>query len=218
MLRNLLTLGNKIGKFAQNSFTPGMIKAGKRTGKFAGKAIEKGFKAGATVGNEGFKFLNKAHEGKFMTKGAEKLGKITGQSISEVNLLGTAGKGLFEMAQGFEAPELNKLRTGITGKNYTGTKYLGLIKKTDNNLLGYKATGLGQLALGTVALGAGVVDAGKEFNASRMGRNVGTVKNAPINSYAEDRQGTMGNAYANNAGATGDLVFALHNQRHNGFL
>lgn len=86
-----------------------------------------------------------------------------------------------------------------------------LVKTGSDNFMpfGLKATGLGTtLAIGG-SLASGVPDAAKKWNESRRGTN-------------QDQQPTSVApsvpAYANNGGATGDLVFALNNLRHGGMM
>ena len=62
---------------------------------------------------------------------------------------------------------------------------------------------------------AGAKDAAVQFNNSRVGSNDGMVYN---NSLQANSQGntwqSMQHNYLNNAGATGDLGFALHDLHH----
>lgn len=62
--------------------------------------------------------------------------------------------------------------------------------------------------------------AGREFVNMYRGSNDGRLyTNAPVNTYAQQMASTqVGHSYAYNAGAVGDLVFALHNQRHDGIM
>jgi hypothetical protein len=83
----------------------------------------------------------------------------------------------------------------------------------DSVLLGKSVTGLG---IGVLTVGGAVsggVEGVKEVINARRGVDAGTSRNAPENTYA-----TMGASYANNGGATGDLAFALSNQRKTGIL
>lgn len=84
-----------------------------------------------------------------------------------------------------------------------------LLKKDEGSLIGWRATKRGAaLAIGG-ALVAGVPGATKEFIQSRQGTNIDTQPVTPAPSIP---------AYANNGGATGDLVFALNNLRHGGMM
>lgn len=87
----------------------------------------------------------------------------------------------------------------------------GLVTTGGDNLLplGMKATGLGVVAASAVQLGAGAPDAVKQWNANRQGSNYDS---QPVTSAPRTP------SYANNGGATGDLVFALNNLRHGGMM
>lgn len=221
LLTRALTYGVQAAALVTNNAAPAMVKAGKFAGPKIGSLLTGGFKAGSKAGAKATRSLVngefKQSAGFFMNGAAANAGKIAGYSAGEVNTIATAGKGFLEMAEGFELKGVNKMRGNMTGKNHTGKKYGGLLKKNDDSLFfGRKATLLGVGVAATVGTASGTVDAAKEFNQEHMGRNVGSARNAPINTYVN--QPTMGNAYANNGGATGDLVLALNNQRHNGFL
>ena len=86
-----------------------------------------------------------------------------------------------------------------------------LITTGGDNLLpfGMKATGLGVAAAATFQMGAGTPEAVKSWNKSRQGTNY---DNQPVTSAPRVP------AYAQNGGATGDLVFALNNLRHGGMM
>lgn len=85
-----------------------------------------------------------------------------------------------------------------------------LIKTGGDSLLpfGVQATGMGVAAIGAVQLAAGVPQAAKQYTTNRMGTNQDSqpVTSAPVTP-----------AYAQNGGATGDLVFALRDLK-GGFL
>lgn len=86
---------------------------------------------------------------------------------------------------------------------------LQLIRKDENSLVGYKATKRGALLASGVMFAAGTPDAVKSYVDNRKG-------------YNTDQQATTSAprvpAYAQDAGATGDLVFALNNLRHGGMI
>lgn len=88
---------------------------------------------------------------------------------------------------------------------------IGLMESGGDNLLpfGMKATGLGVVAAAGFQVASGTPQAVKEWNKDRMGTNIDT-----------QPQGVAPRvpAYAQNGGATGDLVFALNNLRHGGFM
>lgn len=93
--------------------------------------------------------------------------------------------------------------------NGIGEKHYGqLLKRTDNSFIGYKATGLGKgLAFGA-AVASGVPAAARTYNEERRGQYAGVYQMGAIPGLVP-----QGHAYANNAGATGDLVLALNNNR-----
>lgn len=93
--------------------------------------------------------------------------------------------------------------------NGIGERHYGqLLKRSNNSLLGYKTTGLGTaVAMGT-AFAAGTPSAVKEYNEIRQGQFAGVYQMGAVPGLVP-----QGHAYANNAGATGDLVLALNNNR-----
>jgi hypothetical protein len=89
-----------------------------------------------------------------------------------------------------------------SGGTLRSTKRQTLLgKATDTQ--GVKLTGLGKATLWGGAIGAGVTSAFQEFNESRMGSSDGQVSRATPRTPSYDL----------NAGATGDLVFALNANR-----
>ena len=93
--------------------------------------------------------------------------------------------------------------------NGVGEHHVGqLLKRSNNSLLGYKTTKLGTgLAFAGAAV-AGTPSAAREFNETRQGQFAGTYQMGAVPGLVP-----QGHAYANNAGATGDLVLALNNNR-----
>ena len=91
----------------------------------------------------------------------------------------------------------------------TGRK--ALITTGGDNLMpmGLKATKLGIGLAATAQLAAGAPQAIKQANTNRQGTNF---DNRPVTSAPRTP------SYANNGGATGDLVFALNNLRHGGMM
>ena len=87
----------------------------------------------------------------------------------------------------------------------------GLVTGGGDNLLpfGMKATGLGVVAAGAFQVASGTPQAVKDWNKNRMGTNMDS---QPVTSAPRVP------AYAQDGGATGDLVFALNNLRHGGFM
>lgn len=91
----------------------------------------------------------------------------------------------------------------------TGRK--ALITTGGDNLLplGMKATGMGVAVAGAVNMGLGTPQAVEQWNKNRQGTNYDS---QPVTSAPKIP------AYANNGGATGDLVFALNNLRNGGMF
>ena len=87
----------------------------------------------------------------------------------------------------------------------------GLVTTGGDNLLpmGIKATGLGVVTAAAVQTAAGTPQAVQQWNRNRQGTNYDS---QPVTSAPRTP------AYANNGGATGDLVFALNNLRHGGMM
>lgn len=191
-------------------------------------------KAGSVIGNGGVaglkgiagkigSFLGKIAEenetGNFkksVIKNAGRAGRVGGHLARDLedvavgidNILGTA-------TNGFEAKRFNDVRNKMfkTDK-YTGRRIGQLLKDSDESIiLGKKATKLGT----TLVVGAGAIvgtkDAIEDRVRKQQGRYTGTSGNAPTNTYAY-----QGASYADNAGATGDLVLSMHRQRHTGIL
>lgn len=93
--------------------------------------------------------------------------------------------------------------------NGIGEHHVGqLLKRSNNSLLGYKTTGLGTGLAFAGAIAAGTPSAAREFNEARQGQFAGTYQMGAVPGLTP-----QGHAYANNAGATGDLVLALNNNR-----
>ena len=93
----------------------------------------------------------------------------------------------------------------------------GMIKKDSKELLGYKVSGKGKV-LGYMAASAAAVNGAiTERDNNDMGMITGRMYRA-VPSYAgymPEKGGGMGDI---SAGASGDLVFALHNQRGGGHI
>lgn len=93
--------------------------------------------------------------------------------------------------------------------NGIGERHYGqLLKRSNNSLLGYKTTKFGTTVAMGAAFVAGTPSAVKEYNTSRQGEFAGVYQMGAIPGLVP-----QGHAYANNAGATGDLVLALNNNR-----
>lgn len=93
--------------------------------------------------------------------------------------------------------------------NGIGEKHYGqLLRRSNNSLLGYKTTKFGTTVAMGAAFVAGTPSAVKEYNTARQGQYAGVYQMGAIPGLVP-----QGHAYANNAGATGDLVLALNNNR-----
>lgn len=84
-----------------------------------------------------------------------------------------------------------------------------LIEKSSDSMVGWKATTKGKLVAGAAMLTAGVPGGVKQYVNNRQGTNM---DQQPVSVAPKVP------AYANNGGATGDLVFALNNLRHGGMM
>lgn len=84
-----------------------------------------------------------------------------------------------------------------------------LIKRSDDSALGWRVNKRGMLVASAGAMVAGAPSAGKQFVDNRRGTNY----DQQVTSVAPRVP-----AYAQNGGATGDLVFALNNLRHGGMM
>lgn len=109
----------------------------------------------------------------------------------------------------FDSISKDKVNVPFTKGNKQMKNPWQLIRKDSDSLIGYKATKRGALVAGGLMLASGVPGAGEQFIKNRQGTNF-------------DQQATTSAprvpAYANNGGATGDLVFALNNLRHGGMM
>ena len=223
LLDRVITNIVRAGRFGINSvpylksvMDPALKKAGSIIGK-GGTAGIKGIagKIGSFLG----KVAEEKETGNFKKKvmrNANRVGRIGGHLVKDLedtaigidNILGTA-------TNGFEAKRFNEARNKIFKTNkYTGRRIGQLLKDSDESIiLGKKATALGT----TLVVGAGAVvgtkDAVQDRLRKQQGQYTGTSGNAPTNTYAY-----QGASYADNAGATGDLVLSMHRQRHTGIL
>lgn len=134
---------------------------------------------------------------------------LKGHQISNTKL-GRAGN---KLADKLEDNMVNKALLGLPGGIVRKASNLntGLVTSGGDNLMpfGMKATGLGVVAAATFQVGAGTPEAVKSWNQNRQGTNY---DRQPVTSAPKVP------AYAQNGGATGDLVFALNNLRHGGMM
>lgn len=213
-IRILKNWGKALGN-AMDAFGDGFVKpAFSNIGKVGGILAKKTAELGVDVVNNLLKI-----DYKKIGKNAYETGKKVGASgvfglEQEAEFIGDSIN-LFKYQLLGDAP----ITKSILGADHPIPKWLGdhtaLLKRSDESLLGVKATKKGVALAIPIALVAGTPAATKEFLNQRKGTNDGQLyTNAPINTYGK----ALGNSYANNAGATGDLVFALHNQRHTGII
>ena len=128
-------------------------------------------------------------------------------------LLGFTEDTAFEAARGVGI-------MGQAGLNVlSGIEKMGLVERAplSTSLIGWKATRRGKLALAAGALAIGAGTATKDYTESRVGRNDGQLyrptptMTSPYELANQMAYSQGGQSFANNAGATGDLVFALDN-------
>ena len=208
-----------------------LLRLGKNVLPGAEKIMDKGLK---TLGRTGGNGLKRGAEGglsffeKVSTKAVEmgekgtvkklasNAGKFTGHLASDVE---TTFRGVNNIAgiltNGYEAKGFNAARNKLFNTNkYTGRRIAQVLKDSDESILfGKKATKFGT----SIIVGAGAIvgtkDAVQDRLRKQQGQYTGTSGNAPVNTYAY-----QGASYADNAGATGDLVLSMHRQRHTGIL
>lgn len=208
-----------------------LLRLGKNVLPGVGKIIEKGGKTLGRIGGNGLRygaesglnFFEKAStkaveigEKGTVKKLASNAGKFTGHLANDVE---TTLRGVNNVAgiltNGYEAKGFNAARNKLFNTNkYTGRRIGQILKDSDESvLLGKRATKFG---VGVIAVGGAVMstkDAVVDRLHAQQGRVVGSAGNAPVNNYAY-----QGASYADNAGATGDLVLSMHRQRHSGIL
>ena len=181
----------------------------------AEKAWQAGEKVvGAATNKETYKRIGKAVEsgaGKVVKNtltdpdSYKQIGKIPDLKINK----NTVGAPILVSNKTLFADDMNRrIKTSL---NTLTAVSKPLITTGGDNLLpfGMKATGLGVAAAATFQVGAGTPEAVKSWNQNRQGTNY---DRQPVTSAPKVP------AYAQNAGATGDLVFALNNLRHGGMM
>lgn len=199
-----------------------IAKAGGLIGKIGEKAGKAGFKAldkitGKIANGDAKEGLSKVKDlGK---KGLGNVGKIgikAGVHVGEELKFQTDALSFMKKSLTGEAPITTEL-FGYSSPITKAFKKTGLLKNTDDNLIGMKFSTLGKGLLLVGALGVGAADATQDFTRSRIGSNDGqSYNNAPLINGQTFK--AMGNSYSDNAGATGDLVFAMHDQRNTGYV
>lgn len=185
----------------------------------AAGVAEKAWKAGekvvgAATNKETYKRIGKAVEsgaGKVVKNtltdpdSYKQIGKIPNLKINK----NTVGAPILVSNKTLLADDMNRrIKTSL---NTLTAISKPLVTSGGDNLLpfGMKATGLGVAAAATFQVGAGTPEAVKSWNQNRQGTNY---DRQPVTSAPKVP------AYAQNGGATGDLVFALNNLRHGGMM
>lgn len=197
-------------------------KIGKATEEAAGKVIKNVITDSATREGTPYRQIGKTHAvaanrslfGDEMHRriqgGLDTVAYIAkGHNVANTRL-GRAGNQLADQLEGTLG---DKLTLGLPRKMIKGMSNIntGLITTGGDNLLpmGIKATKLGVGLAATAQLMAGTPQAVNQWNRNRQGTNYDS---QPVTSAPSTP------AYANNGGATGDLVFALNNLRHGGMM
>ena len=208
-----------------------LLRLGKNVLPGVEKVMDKGLKTLGHIGGNGLrygaegglKFFEKAStkaveigEKGTIKKLASNAGKFAGHLANDVE---TTFRGANNIAgiltNGYEAKGFNAARNKLFNTNkYTGRRIAQILKDSDESvLLGKRATKFGVAIIATGGAIMSTKDAAVDRLHAQQGRVVGTASNAPVNNYAY-----QGASYADNAGATGDLVLSMHRQRHSGIL
>lgn len=187
----------------------GIEKTGDWIGKQMGDATESGIKKMLAAGKNSTKkvadFVSKDHSAT-----ATRIGKVLGEAaqvaendIKAINNFAGWATG------GKEFKGFNNFRNKMLNTNkYTGRKLGAILKDSDSTLTGKQFTkfGVGALLVGSAVMGT--ADGARNQLRRRQGQMTGVSGNAPTNNYAY-----QGASYADNAGATGDIVLNMHANR-----
>lgn len=155
-----------------------------------------------------------------LTAGAIAMNPLKAASAVGGLAIGTAevaGAGIIAGAEGVGAGIIGAAKIAMPVAGYAAGKYAsigaGVAKHIDkywlkedkrpSNILGTKMNMLGKTAVVGSALIGGTAEAFDQFNTNRMGQRDGMITRATPRTPS----------YANNAGATGDLVFAMNRNR-----
>lgn len=219
MIDRLFINGTRLLRLGKNVL-PGVGKIIEKGGKTLGRIGGNGLRYGAEGGLNFFEKVSakavEIGEKGTVKKLASNAGKFSAYLASDVE---TTIRGANNIAgvltNGYEAKGFNAARNKLLNTNkYTGRRIGQILKDSDESvLLGKRATKFG---VGVIAVGGAVMstkDAVVDRLHAQQGRVVGSAGNAPVNNYAY-----QGASYADNAGATGDLVLSMHRQRHSGIL
>ena len=208
----LLRLGKNVLPGAEKIMDKGL----KTLGRIGGNGLKRGAEGGLSFFEKVSTKAVEMGEKGTVKKLANNAGKFTGHLASDVE---TTFRGVNNIAgiltNGYEAKGFNAARNKLFNTNkYTGRRIAQILKDSDESILfGKKATKFGT----SIIVGAGAIvgtkDAVQDRLRKQQGQYTGTSGNAPVNTYAY-----QGASYADNAGATGDLVLSMHRQRHSGIL
>ena len=206
-------VGKAIGKMVEDGTAS---EIGSKIGKVLGKGLEVGVGAGVNIGAKG------------VNAGLGTINTVMEQVLDEDSLTRKVGKGLLwtgkKVGGGVAKETYKTVNAGVNGakKAYDLSIKAGLLKRTgfDTSLVGHSLTKRGKAAVTGVALIASAATASKDYLAhGREGRNDGqTYRLTPTMTNPYDVANQMastqiGQSFANNAGADGDLVKAVHNMR-----
>ena len=175
--------------------------------KAVGKATRGGIKVGKAVGNVGFK----AGMG-VLNKGLGAANFIKDHHDEIYDTAKAMGKGIVK-----EANEWGQAGIGIAGRL---ERSLLTDAPLDRSIFGKKFNKRG---IALIAVGSTLMQGGKDvkqYMDDRQGTNDGqlykptTQMSTPYQLSEQMAYSSHGRSFADNAGATGDLVFALNNMRH----
>lgn len=178
---------------------------GNTPGMNISESAQAGMVAGAAIGAVGtVAAMNPLKTGKMLGKvGLGVAEGVGGLAIGATEAVGGAAIGTAKAATS----------VGVPVATYAAGKYssigAGVLNKTikptrnPNNVLGHKLTGFGAGLVFGSAVVSGATEAFNDFNRNRMGQSDGQITRATPRTPS----------YANNAGATGDLVFAMNKNR-----
>ena len=206
-------VGKAIGKMVEDGTAS---EIGSKIGKVLGKGLEVGVGAGVNIGAKG------------VNAGLGTINTVMEQVLDEDSLTRKVGKGLLwtgkKVGGGVAKEAYKTANAGVNGakKVYDLSIKAGLLKRVgvDKSLVGHELTKRGKAAVTGVALIASAATASKDYlTHGREGRNDGqTYRLTPTMTNPYDVANQMastqiGQSFANNAGADGDLVKAVHNRR-----
>ena len=220
-------IGKQIGKVINKSggAEASALGAIGKAGAFVGKGIKTGFQKGADIAAKVIGKTEDVADGRTIFDMGKDIGKAAGKKIGKAGSYVAAEGGAQLNYANFFAQQMTgkaPLSSAMFGTNHPVTKFMKAtapLKPSEKSLLGYQLSGVGKGLVIGGALMMGAKDAAVEFNNSRVGSNDGTVYNNLLQPKVQaNGQGntwqSMQHNYLNNAGATGDLGFALHDIHH----